>query len=152
MPEAVNHSHMLLMIGRKIARNMFSWSLKVNKLSLLHLVGLLYYLPTSVAVHFTLGYVGLWFPFCCSVNLKVLSQGNLHWRSLQGPGSNIAADARIRYLVLEVCLYSIVSSSLSVYRNYVSDQNTFACVPTALANTISCRLLNRKFITRRPPK
>jgi hypothetical protein len=43
---AVNHSLTLLKMGKKIARNILSWSLEINKLILWHLVGFLYYLPT----------------------------------------------------------------------------------------------------------
>jgi len=57
-------------------------------------------------------------PVCRLVNLKVLSQANLHGRSLQGPRSPIPTDTRAQYLFLGVFLYFICESSLLVYRNY----------------------------------
>jgi hypothetical protein len=57
------------------------------------------------------------FPFHNSVNLKVLSHGNLHGRSLPGRKSTTAADTRT-LLSSGVFLHCICSSSLLVYRNY----------------------------------
>ena len=70
-----------------------------------------------VTVLFTLGCVHVQLPFCRLVNLKVLSQANLHGRSLQSPRSTVPADTRTQYLVLGVFLYFICRSSLLVYRN-----------------------------------
>ena len=71
-----------------------------------------------VSVLFTLGCVGVQLLFCHLVNLKVLSQANLHGRSLQGSRSTIPSDTPTQYLVLGVFLYFICRSSLLVYRNY----------------------------------
>jgi hypothetical protein len=69
-------------------------------------------------VLFTLEWVGVYLPFCRLVNMDLLSQANLHGRSLQGPRSSIPADTRTQYLVLVAVLHFICRSSLLVYRNY----------------------------------
>jgi len=71
-----------------------------------------------VTVLFSLGCSDVSLLVCRLMNLKVLSQDNLHGRCLQGPQSTIPADTRTHHLVLGVLRYFISRSSVLVYRNY----------------------------------
>jgi hypothetical protein len=72
------------------------------------------------------------------VNLRVLSQGNLYGRYLQGPWSTTAADTRTQYLVLGV--FFIVFVEVHSWFTELSD-NTLDGVSMALAHTVTSHFL-----------
>jgi hypothetical protein len=68
-----------------------------------------------VIVLFTQGWLCVWIVFCPLVDLRFLSQANLHGRAPQGTRSIMSADKRKQNLASGVFLYVICSISVLIY-------------------------------------